>query len=152
MQSLIRAPEAAALNTRGLGLAFLLNLLWVNVSEVFRYFVLVMPMMRETMSVVPNVAPMNWPVFMIWGVWDTILVLAITLASWLVYERFGYRKRCAVWAGSAVWLAIFVIFWLAMLNMNLAKLPTALVALPLAWLEMMVAALIVLWSLRRHRV
>jgi hypothetical protein len=137
------------LSIQGLGLAIVVNLIWVNTSEVFRYFVLVMPMMRESMQMVPDVVPMNLSVFMVWGVWDTILVFAITVSAWLVYERFGDRKKAAFWVGSAVWLAIFVIFWLALLNMNLATPRTALVALPLAWVEMVIAALLVLWCFRR---
>ena len=34
--------------------------IWINVSEIFRYFVFVMPM-------VPDVAPVNLSVFLIWG-------------------------------------------------------------------------------------
>jgi hypothetical protein len=48
---------------------------WINASEIFRYFTLVMPMTRETLATVPNVAPMNLPVFLVWGLWDTLLVV-----------------------------------------------------------------------------
>ena len=49
-------------------MALIVNFIWINASEVFRYFAFVMPMMREAFPMVPNVAPMNLPVFMIWGV------------------------------------------------------------------------------------
>jgi hypothetical protein len=32
-----------------------------------------MPGTREHLSMVPGVAPMDWGVFAVWGVWDTIL-------------------------------------------------------------------------------
>jgi hypothetical protein len=134
----------------GLGTAFLLNLVWVNLSEVARYFLIVMPMMREALHWVPDVAPMSLSVFMLWGVWDTLVILAITAVSWLVLERFGFSLPAALAAGTAVWLSIFVVLWLGLYNMNLATLKILLVALPLAWLEMVVAALIVRACLRRH--
>jgi hypothetical protein len=129
--------------------AFTVNFIFINLSEVFRYFVFVMPMMRETLPTVPNVAPMNLSVFLIWGVWDTILVLASTFLIWLMLDRFGASLRSALLAGTAVWGTIFVILWVALLNMNLATAPILAIALPLAWFEMTVAALVVRWAMRR---
>jgi hypothetical protein len=60
--------------------------IWVNVSEVFRYFVFVMPATRKFFSNVPGVAPMNWDVFSIWDVWDTILTTMITKMDLHFYE------------------------------------------------------------------
>ncbi|KZL26047.1 hypothetical protein [Pseudovibrio sp. WM33] len=130
-------------------LALLLNLLWINASEVFRYFAFVMPLMRSSLPQVQDVAPMNLPVFMIWGVWDTVLVLAATGLSWVLLERFGPTIRNALYAGSTIWATIFVILWLGLWNMNLATTQVVLTTLPLAWLEMIVAALIVRWMMVR---
>jgi hypothetical protein len=143
--------QRRAVDLPGLLKAVGLNLIWVNLSEVFRYFAFVMPMTREALPMVPDVAPMNLPVFLIWGLWDTLIVLAITLSSWLVFERFGYAKGTAVLAGTAVWVAIFVVLWVALLNLNLTTITIALVALPLAWVEMVIAALIALWCLERRQ-
>ncbi|MEM7251264.1 MAG: hypothetical protein AAF493_07575 [Pseudomonadota bacterium] len=123
--------------------------LWINASEIFRYFVFVMPMLRESLSVVRDVAPMNWTVFAIWGLWDTILVLVVTGFVWIFLDRFGRSLRNAVIAGTLAWVAIFVILWLGMYNMNLASPKLLGVALPLSWLELVVAALIVGWGMRR---
>jgi hypothetical protein len=135
---------------KALALAFLLNMVWMNASEVFRYFAFVMPMMRRTMSVVPDVAPMSVPVFLIWGVWDTILIAVTTGFSWLMLERFGASAKAAVVAGSCVWAAVFVLFWVGLWNMNLATPAVVAVALPLAWIELVVAALIVRWAMVRR--
>ena len=123
--------------------ALVANFLWINASEVFRYFALIMPMMREAFPQISDVAPMNFTVFMIWGFWDTILVLAATLLSWLIIERFGNTIAVAISAGTAIWLTVFVILWLGLFNMNLATASIVGVALPLAWFEMVVAALLV---------
>jgi hypothetical protein len=83
-----------------------------------------------------------------WGVWDTILVFAITGFSWLYLERFGNGIRNAAIAGTLVWLSVFVTLWLGLLNMNLATTGILAAMLPWAWGEMAVAALIVDWFRR----
>jgi len=126
-------------------LALLANLVWINVSEVARYFAFVMPMMREAFPSLPGVAPMNVPVFLIWGVWDTIVVVTATLVPWMAMKVFGASPIRAVTYGTGVWLAVFVVLWLGLYNMNLAPPSVLAAALPLAWLEMVVAALITWW-------
>lgn len=125
--------------------ALLANLVWINASEVFRYFAFVMPMMRESFPGVPDIAPMTLPVFLIWGVWDTILVVTATLLPWMAMRLFGASAIRTVLYGSGVWLAVFGILWLGLYNMNLATPRVLAVALPLAWAEMVIAALIVWW-------
>jgi hypothetical protein len=127
--------------------AFLINTLWINASEVFRYFAFVMPMMRKALPSVENVAPMNVSVFAIWGGWDTILVTIVTLFVWLFLERFGYSLRNATIGGMLCWMSIFVILWLGLFNMNLATPKILAVALPLALFELLIAAYIVNWTM-----
>ena len=122
--------------------------IWINVSEIFRYFVFVMPMTRETLAMVPDVAPMNLPVFLIWGLWDTLLVIMSVLLTWLYAQTFGANLRSAAIAGTLAWFFFFVLFWIAMLNMNLAKAETAAVALLLAWIELVVASLLAIQFLQ----
>ena len=105
-------------------------------------------MMREAFPQVEGIAPMNLPVFAIWGAWDTILVLAVTGFVFLFFDRFGNGLLQAIIAGSLIWTAIFVILWLGLFNMNIATGAILAIALPLSWLEMVVAALIVNWGMR----
>ena len=126
-------------------LALIANLVWINASEIFRYFVFVMPMMREAFPLIPNIAPMNLPVFLIWGLWDTILVLAATLLPFMAMKTYGSSLLQAIIYGTFVWMIVFVILWLGLYNMNLATLNILAVALPLAWLEMVIASIIVWW-------
>ena len=143
------ALDRSPITLRAARTALIANLLWINLSEVFRYFVFIMPMMRAHLAEVPEAAPMNLPVFLIWGLWDTVLVLVATGFSWLILERFGTSPRVVVQAGTAIWAAIFVILWLGLWNMNLASLPILAIALPLAWFEMVVAAGLVRWAMLR---
>ncbi|WP_299295753.1 hypothetical protein [uncultured Tateyamaria sp.] len=138
--STLRAPLVSAL---------IVNFIWINLSEVFRYFALIMPMMRDAFPMIPDVAPMNLPVFLIWGLWDTILVATATIIPWLALATFGGTVKTAVLAGTGVWVGVFGILWLGLFNMNLATPTIVLTALPLAWLEMTVAALVVWWFCNR---
>lgn len=129
---------------------FLVVTLWINLSEIFRYFVIVMPMTRATLSSVPDVAPMNVPVFLIWGVWDTTLTIMVLWIYSLHERSFGKTRKTIFLAGTTCWATLFLLFWIAMLNMNLARADTALLALPLAWIEMIIAAWLAQWSVRRQ--
>ena len=133
---------------KGFLCAFTLNMIWVNASEVFRYFVFVMDMMQTAFPQIADIAPMNLGVFAIWGVWDTIIVCSICGFSWLFFEKFGYGLGNAVIAGTLFWLSVFVVLWLGLFNMNLATLEILVVVLPLALLEQVVAAIIVNYSLK----
>ena len=128
--------------TRAFVLTFVVVSIWINASEIFRYFVFVMPMTRQTLAMVPNVAPMNLPVFLVWGLWDTLLVVMSVTLTWLYTQAFGAGMRSAVIVGTLSWLFFFVLFWIAMLNMNLAEPATAAIALPLAWVELVIAGVL----------
>lgn len=123
-------------------LVLLIAFLWLNASEVFRYFAFVMPMTRDTMSVVRDVAPMNFAVFVIWGLWDTLLFAVVAVIAWLFHEKYGCGILNAIAAGTLLWLTVFCIFWLAAWNMNLTVARVPLIALPLAWIELVVVVAI----------
>lgn len=127
---------------RSFVLVLLAAYLWLNVSEVFRYFAFVMPMTRDAMAVVQDVAPMNFAVFIIWGLWDTLLFAVVGIIAWLFHEKFGGGILNAFAAGTLLWLTVFCIFWLAVWNMNLTVMRVPLIALPLAWIEMVVVVAI----------
>ncbi len=117
--------------------------LWVNVSEVFRYFVLVRPEMHEYLSVVPNVADMNWGIFAVWGLWDTLLTALYVFLFWLCAQAFGNNLRTVLISGFISWCFFFLLFWVGMANMNLSSWGYLLIVLPLALLETIVAAFII---------
>jgi len=142
------APDTRALPWRGWLLALLAVSVWINASEVARYVLFVMPMTRESLAMVPGVAPMNLPVFLVWGLWDTLLVGLTVAVYWLVAERFGTGWGPVLAAGTIGWLFLFVLFWVAMLNMNLTRPLIPAIALPWAWGELVVASAIARRCLR----
>lgn len=137
------------MKTRTIWITFLITTLWINISETFRYFAFVMPVMREDLAMIPNIAPMNIIVFSIWGAWDTLLTFMVMWIVWLCMRQPGSKKRVALIAGTTLWVSFFVLFWVGLINMNLAKPNLALIALPLAWVEMVIAAWLARWSYER---
>lgn len=126
----------------GFVIVTLVTSLWVHASENFRFFLFIIPMMRETLSMVPDVVPMNPLVFASWGFWDTLLTAMTVVMYWLYARTFGDTMVNAVVAGTLSWLFFFLLFWLAMLNLNLIDPATLAIELPLSWLELVVASLI----------
>jgi hypothetical protein len=137
------------MKTRTIWITFLITTLWINISETLRYFAVVVPAMREHLSTVANFAPTNLIVFSIWGAWDTLLTLMVMWITWLCMRQPGSKKHFALVAGTTMWFGFFVLFWVGMVNMNLAKTSLALIALPLAWIEMVVAAWLTQWGYER---
>lgn len=116
--------------------------MWIHASENFRYLLFVRPMLSQSLAMVPNIAPMNLPVFISWGVWDTMLAAMTTLYFWLYARAFGATARSAVISGTLSWLSSFVFFWHAFANLNLATFADLLVEPSLSWVELVVASLI----------
>ena len=125
--------------------AFMIASMWIHASENFRYLLFVRPMLQESLSMVPDVAPMNLAVFVSWGVWDTMLSAMTVLTWWLYAQVFGPSVRSAVIAGTISWLSSFVFFWHAFANLNLATAADLFVEPSLSWLELVVTSLIARW-------
>lgn len=118
----------------------LITSLWVNASEVFRYFVLVRPEMHRYLAGVENVADMNIGIFAIWGLWDTVLSALYVFLFWLCAQAFGNNRRSVLVSGLMSWCFFFLLFWVGMANMGLSSWSYLLIVLPLALFETLIAA------------
>lgn len=123
--------------------AFWLNFVWMNVSEMLRYFLVVKPLVRADFAMVPGIVPDTPLVGALWVLWDVLLIAVTTAWCWLAIDRFGLERRVAVAVGTLVWATIFVLLWLGVHNMGLATPRILAAALPLAWVELVVSALLV---------
>jgi hypothetical protein len=125
-----------------------LNIVWMNASEVFRYFVIVKPRMARDFSEVPGIVPDNPLIGLLWVLWDGLLIAATMMVLWLVVDRYGATLRNALAGATLIWVSVFVLLWLGLHNMGLATRSTLAFALPLAWAELAVAAIILTWRIR----
>lgn len=74
--------------------------IWVNASEIFRYFIFVIPRVKTYRNKLESVADMSWLIFGIWGVWDTILTAMIVLFFWLYTRVFGNNRKSVFISGT----------------------------------------------------
>jgi hypothetical protein len=150
MNSITLGPsKPAAFPTRAFVLTCLIVSAWVHASETLRYLAFVMPMTREALPMLSGVAPMNLPVFLMFGLWDTLLVVLTVLTYWLLAAQFGASLRTAVLAGTVGWAFFFVLFWAGNLLMGVTRWQVVAVALPWAWLETVVSCVIARWWFQR---
>jgi|GEM_PF-493158 len=132
-------------------LALGLNFIWINISEVARYFGLIKPMLHETFPGQSHIAAVTPFIFASWMVWDTILIVAATGFYWIYLNYAGATIRNVLISATAFTVTIFGLIWLGIVNMGLAPTDFIWVALPLAWLEHLIAAYIVLWAIKRSK-
>lgn len=125
-------------NFKHFSIITLLVSIWINISEVFRYFVLVMPRVKLFFDNKLGVADMDVGIFMIWGFWDTLLTGVLVFTFWLYSKVFGNSTPSILISGTLVWVAVFVVFWVATVNMGLSEWDILWSTLPLSWLEMIV--------------
>ena len=137
-------------NTKKFIIITLLTSIWINASEIFRYFIFVMDRTKAFFPNKEGIAEMNLSIFSIWGIWDTILTGILVFIFWLYTNTYGNNNRSVIVSATIVWIAVFVIFWVATANMGLANWSILLITLPLSWLELVVGAYIASKLYRRN--
>ncbi|WP_420571332.1 hypothetical protein [Kordia sp.] len=118
----------------------LLTSIWIHISEVFRYFIFVVPSTQSFFNDQADIANIDLSIFAIWGFWDTLLTAILVFFFWLYARVFGNSNRSVIASATLVWLAVFVIFWIATANMGLAPWNILWITLPLSLLEMIIGA------------
>ncbi|MFN3213139.1 MAG: hypothetical protein ACE37M_08540 [Henriciella sp.] len=130
-------------------LALGLNFIWINISEVARYFGLVKPMLHDAFPEADHIPAVTPAIFASWIIWDTILILAATGFFWIYLQQFGASIRNVVLGSVCFTVPVFGLLWIGVANVGLAPISFLWAALPLAWLEQLIAAYIVYWAIRR---
>ncbi len=138
-------------SSRQFWIALAINSIWINASEIWRYLLIVKPMLHETFPGRADIAPFNLPVFGLWSVWDTWLVFAATGFFWLYLNWAGVSIRQSLVAATVFTITVFGLLWFGVANMGVLPIRFFWVAVPLAWVEQAGAALIVMWVMNRQR-
>lgn len=120
----------------------LLTSIWVHISEVFRYFVFVIPRTQEFFNDQIGVAQMDLGIFTIWGLWDTLLTGLVVFLFWIYSQVFGNSVKSVLMSATISWAFFFVLFWVGAANMGISDWKILWITLPLSWLEMFLASLL----------
>ena len=129
-------------NLKVFAIITLITSIWIHASEVFRYFLLVMPRVKNYWNHLDTVADMSWTIFGIWGVWDTILCAMVVFFFWLYAQVFGNNIRSVGVSALLSWGFFFVLYWMGVANMGYSDWSILWITLPLSLLELVVACLI----------
>lgn len=130
--------------------AFLLNTLWVNVSGLPRYFLLIKPMLHDALPNDPKIAPVSLAILASWGLWTLVFMLVTTGFYWMYFDRNGTSTRSVIVSAIWVTLATIGLTWLGIVNMGL--LPVVFLGAAMAWatIEQLVSAFIVSSTMKRE--
>jgi len=121
----------------------LITSVWVNISELVRYFGYVRPQMQEYFFAIHQVGTIwDLQILAVWGFWDTLLTALYVFLFWLCAQVFGNNRRSVLISGFMSWTFFFVLYWVASANMYLANWSDLIVVLPMALLETLVASYI----------
>ena len=126
-----------------------LNFVWINISEVARYFGLIKPMLHDAFPDAAHIAAISPGIFASWMIWDTILVLAATGFYWMFARQFGGTVRGVFLSAASFTLTVFGLLWIGLVNMGFVSTGFIWAALPLALIEQIIAAYIVYWAINR---
>lgn len=117
----------------------LITSIWVQISETFRYLILVVPKMQWDGSEIPET---TLPVLAIWILWGTLLTALTVLLFWMYARIFGNGLRTILISATISWAFFFVLFWIGVSNMGLSDWNLLWITLPLSWFELFIATLI----------
>jgi hypothetical protein len=87
--------------------------------------------------------------FASWSVWDSWLIVAATGFYWLYMNWVGRGIRQALVSATLLTVTVFGLIWLGVVNMGFVPARFIWIAVPLAWIEQVVAAMIVRWAIGR---
>jgi hypothetical protein len=120
----------------------LLASIWQQASQFARYWFVVKKEMQTNLSIVPNVATIDVPIFIIWGVWVTLITMLIVFLHYLYSKKYGRSISSCIISGTISWAFFYVLFWVGMAQMNLARWPFVPYVLLLAWVETVITVFI----------
>jgi len=120
----------------------LITSIWVNISEVLRAVILILPRMKsffEGKMVVGELAIKN---AIIWTFWDMLLTAILVFVFWLCAKAFGNNNKSVFLGATVTTLATIGIFWIATVNSGLGAWSTGFLAIFFAWIGLLIGAFI----------
>ena len=118
----------------------LLTSIWINIAEIFRAVVIAFPRIKAFFGDRIVIGEMELSNALIWGLWDTLLTIALVFIYWLTANTFGRNFKSILISATMTSVATLGIFWIATVNTGLGEWSTAFIVFPVAWIEMIIGA------------
>lgn len=120
----------------------LLTSIWIHIAEVARAVLVAFPMMKEFYAGKLEIGLMEVSNALIWVAWDTILAATLVFIYWLCAQSFGRRPLSIIISATVTCIATLGVFWIASVNSGLGTWRMAYTLIPIAWVEMLIGAVI----------
>ncbi len=127
-------------NLKNFIIVMLLTSIWIHAAEVARAMLVAFPMMEEFYAGKIDIGPMGVSNAIIWGVWDTMIASTLVFIYWLCAQVFGRNLKSIFISATVTTLATIGVFWVGSVNSGLGTWDMAFVLIPIAWVEMLIAA------------
>ncbi|MFZ1289433.1 MAG: hypothetical protein WAR79_05055 [Melioribacteraceae bacterium] len=111
----------------------LLVSIWINISETLRWILFSKSYIdihfEEANLVLPN-GPLNNIIWLIWGIIIAVMIFIISKKFTILQTTF------------IIWIAVFVMHWLALWNFTVLPVKILWLVVPLSFIEVLVGALL----------
>ena len=121
----------------------LIGLVWVQISEIWRYFAIVKPETVRYFSAISIDEMSHVDNVIVWGLWGTLLTFSSLVIYRLVRQRIGKGIKTVFMSTVLSWGHFFVLFWIGSANMGLAEWSFVAIPLSLSFIELLVLNLLV---------
>lgn len=122
----------------------LLTSIWIHITEILRAVFVAFPLMKDFFGDRIPIGPMGFSNALIWGAWDMILTATLVFITWLCMLVFGKNIKTILISATVTTFATMGVFWIASVNTGLGVWSTAFTIIPIVWIEMIIAAWIVI--------
>ncbi|WP_394245633.1 hypothetical protein [Vibrio astriarenae] len=127
-------------NLKNFIIVMLLTSIWIHVAEVARAMLVAFPMMEEFYAGKIDIGPMGVSNALIWGLWDTMMASTLVFIYWLCAQVFGRSSKSIFISATVTTIATIGVFWVGSVNSGLGTWGMAFILIPIAWVEMLIAA------------
>lgn len=114
--------------------------IWISLSEFFRNEFLLKQHWIQHYTDMGQQFPGSSVNGAVWGVWSVVMGMLVLV----ILQKFSYFQTVFI-----VWMASFVMMWLAVGNLGVLPFSILPYAIPLSLLEVFVATAIVQWFIKR---
>lgn len=120
----------------------LITSVWIHIAEIARALFVAFPRMKAFFGDRIEIGQMEISNALIWGLWDTLLTVVLVYIFWTTAKAFGNNFKSVLISATMTTLGTLGIVWIANVNTGLGDWTTAFMVLPIAWVEMIIGALI----------
>jgi len=120
----------------------LITSIWIHIGEFSRALCVAFPRMKAFFKDKMVLEEMQLSNLLIWLGWDMLLTIILVFIFWLCAQVFGNNQKAIIISSTTTCLSTLGIYWIATVNSGLGDWTTAAILILIAWVELVIGALI----------